>query len=106
MGSAKIGSLIQASASEETGEGERVYEVRVLFGDRRAEHYRAYARALIELIASQSSKSLLLGIALKEHSVEGLRQIIGELRERIVVVAPPVDSDDEELLNHGMRGCG
>merc|ERR1719401_2851938 len=79
--SAKIGSLLEATASE-AKEGldglERVYDVRVLFGDRRAEHYRSYARALIELIATRSTKSVLLGIMLKEHTVEGFRQVMQE----------------------------
>mmetsp|Transcript_96099 Transcript_96099/g.310296 ORF Transcript_96099/g.310296 Transcript_96099/m.310296 type:complete len:142 (+) Transcript_96099:41-466(+) len=98
--SCKIGSLIQASASE-LKEGEngssRVYEVQVLFGDRRAEHYRAYARALIELVASRSSKSVLLGIALKEHSTEGFRQVLQELRGRLGPVTAPPDEEDDLL---------
>mmetsp|Transcript_56396 Transcript_56396/g.157163 ORF Transcript_56396/g.157163 Transcript_56396/m.157163 type:complete len:179 (-) Transcript_56396:93-629(-) len=96
--SAKIGSLIEASSTEMLEGGDLTFDVRVLFGDRRAEHYRSYARAIIELIArSPSSKSLLLGIALREHSVEGMRQILRELRERIVSVARLPDADDDDL---------
>merc|ERR1712080_226614 len=74
--SAKIGSLIEASVtSEELRSGERIFDVRPLLGDRSAEHYRTYARALIEVVSSRSDKSVLLGIALKEHSVAGFRQI-------------------------------
>eukprot|EP00930_Biecheleria_cincta_P085414 TRINITY_DN74803_c0_g1_i1.p1 TRINITY_DN74803_c0_g1~~TRINITY_DN74803_c0_g1_i1.p1 ORF type:complete len:153 (-),score=31.13 TRINITY_DN74803_c0_g1_i1:235-693(-) len=108
--SAKIGSFVQATASEpkqedaldESGlsKGERTHDVQVLFGDRRAEHYRSYARALIELVASRCSKSVLLGIHLKEHSMEGFRVILKELRERIapVTTVPDEDDDDAELL--------
>eukprot|EP00928_Gymnodinium_smaydae_P051515 TRINITY_DN35078_c0_g1_i1.p2 TRINITY_DN35078_c0_g1~~TRINITY_DN35078_c0_g1_i1.p2 ORF type:complete len:170 (-),score=38.99 TRINITY_DN35078_c0_g1_i1:161-670(-) len=98
--SAKIGSLIEGTMTESVESGMRTYDVKVLFGDRGAEHYRSYARALIELITSGSSKALLLGIALKEHSTEGFRKIIGELRERIVAVSPPQgdDEDDDDLL--------
>eukprot|EP00927_Polykrikos_kofoidii_P060975 TRINITY_DN55869_c0_g1_i1.p1 TRINITY_DN55869_c0_g1~~TRINITY_DN55869_c0_g1_i1.p1 ORF type:complete len:211 (-),score=39.22 TRINITY_DN55869_c0_g1_i1:292-864(-) len=93
--SAKIGSLIEATSTEMQEGGQRVYDVKVIFGDRRAEHYRSYARALIELITKQSSKSLLLGIALKEHSLDSFKQIVSELRARIVsTVMPPLDEDD------------
>merc|ERR1719373_1420884 len=89
----KIGSLIEAT-SQECREvdmlGERTFEVKVLFGDRRLEHYRAYARALIEVVAAvDSSKSILLGIALKEHSPEGFRQVVREVKDRIGPVAAP-----------------
>ncbi|CAE7261049.1 psmG3, partial [Symbiodinium pilosum] len=77
---AKIGSLIQATASAPNSgdaadlgglaRGERTYDVQVLFGDRRQEHYRAIARSLIEVVAQKSSKPILLGIQLKEHNVD------------------------------------
>merc|ERR1719401_323473 len=96
--SAKIGSLLEASASEAKegldGQSERVYDVRVLFGDRRAEHYRSYARALIELIATRSTKSVLLGIMLKEHTVEGFRQVLQEVKEHLGLVALTPPDDD------------
>ncbi|CAE6970882.1 unnamed protein product [Symbiodinium natans] len=100
---AKIGSLIQATASAPNSgdmadmgglaRGERTYDVQVLFGDRRAEHYRAIARSLIEVVAQKSSKPILLGIHLKEHNVEIFRAILQQLREKIapVVAAEEVD---------------
>merc|ERR1711862_179249 len=102
---AKIGCLVEASASEELRDGgDRVYEVRTVFGDRRAEHHRLYARALIELIAKQSSKLLLLGIALKEHSPEAFKQTMRELEQRIVSDAEPAEDSDEELLRQRRSG--
>ncbi|CAE7491896.1 psmg3 [Symbiodinium sp. CCMP2456] len=100
---AKIGSLIQATASAPNSgdtadlgglaRGERTYDVQVLFGDRRAEHYRAIARSLIEVVAQKSSKPILLGIQLKEHNVQVFRAILQQLREKIgpVVAAEEVD---------------
>merc|ERR1712060_337587 len=85
----KIGSLIEATASKpkelpsDEELNEPIYHVKVLFGDRQAGHYRAYARAIIECVTKTSSKSVLLGIALKEHTSDGLRQIIQEVRDHI-----------------------
>mmetsp|Transcript_94228 Transcript_94228/g.281198 ORF Transcript_94228/g.281198 Transcript_94228/m.281198 type:complete len:139 (-) Transcript_94228:81-497(-) len=96
--SCKIGSFIEASATEpqeSVGTGEKVYDVRVLMGDRRAEHYRTYARALIEIVAARSGKSVLLGIALKEHSVDGFRQVIREIRERVAPMTAAPDEEDD-----------
>mmetsp|Transcript_22447 Transcript_22447/g.43700 ORF Transcript_22447/g.43700 Transcript_22447/m.43700 type:complete len:137 (-) Transcript_22447:95-505(-) len=97
--SAKIGSLVEASAcvSDFSESSTPVYEVRVLFGDRRAEHYRAYARALIELIAAKTNRSLLLGIALKEHSTDSFRQIISVIKDRLGSLASNHPEDDDEL---------
>ncbi|CAE8672128.1 unnamed protein product, partial [Polarella glacialis] len=108
--SAKIGSLVQASASAPKDDeadplgdsgpgrgGERTYDVQVLFGDRRAEHYRSYARALIELVASRSSKSVMLGIHLKEHSVEGFRKILGELKDKIAPMTVSEEDEDDDI---------
>eukprot|EP00440_Ansanella_granifera_P010268 gb/GFBE01011137.1/.p1 GENE.gb/GFBE01011137.1/~~gb/GFBE01011137.1/.p1 ORF type:complete len:153 (+),score=20.04 gb/GFBE01011137.1/:1-459(+) len=105
--SAKIGALVQATASEPKEEdgsdlgglrkGERTYDVQVVFGDRRVEHHRLYARALIELVASRSPKSVLLGIHLKEHSVEAFRLILKELRERIAPLTVPPEEEDDDL---------
>eukprot|EP00747_Dinoflagellata_sp_TGD_P168306 gnl/TRDRNA2_/TRDRNA2_194379_c0_seq1.p1 gnl/TRDRNA2_/TRDRNA2_194379_c0~~gnl/TRDRNA2_/TRDRNA2_194379_c0_seq1.p1 ORF type:complete len:161 (+),score=28.69 gnl/TRDRNA2_/TRDRNA2_194379_c0_seq1:68-550(+) len=92
---AKLGSLIEASALQQLEDGERTFEVRVLFGDRRQEHYRAYARALIELVSDRSAnKSVLLGIQLKEHSPQVFREILNQLKERVVSSAPCSIDDD------------
>merc|ERR1712032_591937 len=96
--SAKIGSLIEASQTELEGGGQKVFDVRVLFGNRQAEYYRLYARALIELVAKQSSKSVLLGIALKEHSMESFRQTVREIDLRIAPMAEPQPEDDDDLV--------
>eukprot|EP00439_Symbiodinium_sp_Y106_P073587 s695_g13.t3 len=73
--------------------GERTYDVQVIFGDRRAEHYRAIARSLIEVVAQKSSKPILLGIQLKEHNVQVFRAILQQLRDKIgpVVAVEEVD---------------
>mmetsp|Transcript_64392 Transcript_64392/g.184973 ORF Transcript_64392/g.184973 Transcript_64392/m.184973 type:complete len:171 (-) Transcript_64392:15-527(-) len=106
----KIGSMIEATVSEtredpldlDEGRDGRLYEVKVLFGDRRLEHYRTYARALVELVASKGSrKSMLLGIALKEHSVEGFRQVLAEVRARIGPVTERPPDDDDMVLPRG-----
>mmetsp|Transcript_12296 Transcript_12296/g.21139 ORF Transcript_12296/g.21139 Transcript_12296/m.21139 type:complete len:142 (-) Transcript_12296:28-453(-) len=94
--SGKIASLIQATASEmrEIGpelDPQRTFDVQVLFGDRRQEHYRALARALIELVAAKSSKPLLLGIHLRENSAEMFRGILQQWREQLTIATPEED---------------
>mmetsp|Transcript_106931 Transcript_106931/g.297477 ORF Transcript_106931/g.297477 Transcript_106931/m.297477 type:complete len:145 (+) Transcript_106931:95-529(+) len=96
--SAKIGSLIEATSQESAdpmANGDRIYEVRVLFGDRKLQHYRAYARALAEIVATtNSSKSVLLGIALREHSTESFRQVVAAVKERIGPIAEAAEEPE------------
>jgi len=93
--SSKIGSLIEASASELEEGSEKIFDVKVLFGDRRLEHYRTYARALIEIVSKRCTKSVLLGIALREHSADVFRQVLRAVQDRIApVTLPPPDEDD------------
>ncbi|CAJ1403202.1 unnamed protein product [Effrenium voratum] len=72
---------------------QRSFDVQVLFGDRRQEHYRALARAIIERLAEKTSKPLLLGIHLQDKSVEAFRAILQEVQQRLSGVAPPEDDD-------------
>ena len=55
-------------------EQQRSFDVQVLFGDRKQEMYRALTRALIELVAEKSSKSLILGGSESIELFTGSRQ--------------------------------
>lgn len=80
---------------------QRTFDVQVLFGDRRQEHYRALARALIELVAAKSSKPLLLGIHLRENSAEMFRGILQQWREQLTIATP---EEDEFADYEGRKG--
>ncbi|CAK9094358.1 unnamed protein product [Durusdinium trenchii] len=74
-------------------EPQRSFDVQVLFGDRRQEHYRALARALIELVAQKSTKPILLGIHLQHNGPDVFRAILQQWRERLTI-APAVEEDE------------
>ncbi len=80
----KIGTFIKAWADSKA-DGGKIYQTSIVLGKRDDPLLTIYARQLIEKISLFSSKSLLLGISLKEEgrSREHFQEIINKVLEII-----------------------
>ena len=82
----KVGTLISAW-SEPKGDGGKLYQTSTILGKRDDPLLTVFARQLIERISTHSSKTLLLGISLKEEgrSREQFQFIINNVLENIIL---------------------
>jgi proteasome assembly chaperone 3 len=82
----KIGTII-SGWTEQKSDGGKIYQTSILLGKRDDPLLTIYARQLTEKISLNSSKSLLLGISLKEEgrSREQFEFIINTVLENLVL---------------------
>merc|ERR1711908_159255 len=78
-----FGTLIHCDRDNPMDHENTTYTVRVLLGRRDNETNEVYARTLCELIQKHSPNAgaLLLGIHIKEHSVDTFRAVMREVNE-------------------------